>query len=1170
MPIPTDAQACAGNYLMGRVKLHGLPIRIENVRGSYREGTALDGTQWRTRLAAHYGYFFGTCGADGDAVDVFVGLFPESESVWVVNQRHVGVKSGFDEHKVMLGFHTEQQARDAYTYSFDSGWTGLMSIVPASLTQLKWWLKYGNHKVPFLAENLPYDGETMMDKVLWDSNAQPTTTSFGHIMYGLRVHDADAGLLLDALTVQDLMTDPDIEAVPIYDALVVEVASMQRKMTLLQSTMEAAGATVKPLEMTIADPVKARGVLQVMVLFTMSDGQTVSIWFHNPDTTPAKLTPMDELISWKWMINKKDVTIVVAPERGRDLNVREVSRRVMRLVEKNSEAFARANAKAGERAEITEALKTEIAGLEDTLSGLQRQIDVAKVENEARDVTPLVEPIATRAETENIVPDGNQFDGLRQFLAETDQLTAQANALGLKFKTPEQYMESANSGETETADSVQVQEQKLKECLSKIADVTSGGIRPEKIVGTGGINKKARAISYLKGQVSKLTLSLSHGGFWIDGNVSNYNYALKILIDGKPSELAVSDLEFKQEDFPAQIDRSADISEFIAAGFKRVDDNDYVRVSKDGEAKYQFNIRVTEEGFVVRLTVGFDGGITGAASEVGKTADASEAVAMVDSDLAKRTEKPAQKIEPESYPLVIVDAAYKFTSATDAFKELVADSIAETEYSPFATAKAMDMKAKDLGATVAWDVSTAVLDSASEGSSCSDQVVDGCAKDSAGEEGEDFDENAEWDATPEEDADEPVLDGDFKGHPFRGNQHKKASRESGTAVNSSIRAKHAERTGSAKDAAKAHKAAHYAHMAAGVSATGKAKKYHKIMAKFHGSRSGVVMDSVDAPLFTWMLDDAGESQTAIGVISKDGDVKGRAHIVGDGKAMVFVGAEGLDRIQYPNGRAATWSEDDTDLMLETLLVTPLDRATEPVETDVSLLNAADKLVSKEAIMSDDPQAIEKLDAKLTALRMRQEFMKKANKLLKNGDDAGLLAMGISQYQIDNLKKPDFAGRTGFADYLLTNNNGVISSTRKRLDAMIAAAQKEAAAPEPVIETRDQRDVETDPERVAIVDPVEPLVAAEIEPVVPTVVERVAIPVSEDPAGVVDPIKAVDTAYLQTFVDGTADMFAADILERLEPMFTKYEADAAMMELLNQAAQAYSDAAVKAAQEALAG
>ncbi|WP_143751409.1 hypothetical protein [Collimonas sp. PA-H2] len=59
--------------------------------------------------------------------------------------------------------------------------------------------------------------------------------------------------------------------------------------------------------------------------------QTLSIFFLNPDVTSQKITPRDDLVSWKWMLNKKDVTIVVATERGVHLNVREVANRLIRL-----------------------------------------------------------------------------------------------------------------------------------------------------------------------------------------------------------------------------------------------------------------------------------------------------------------------------------------------------------------------------------------------------------------------------------------------------------------------------------------------------------------------------------------------------------------------------------------------------------------------------------------------------------------------------------------------------------------------------------------------------------------------------------------------------------------------------------------------------------------------
>lgn len=375
---PTAAQLEANSYRTGRVDIQGLPVRIENPRGTRREKPG----RWSNLMTHHYGDIAGTNGNDGDPVDVFIGPFPELHVVYVVNQ--VGRDGAFDEHKVCIGFQSEADARSAYLSAYAPGWYGLGSITRATVSQLKWWLKFGDKSRPFTPEVLPYEGTPTMDKVLWNSQAEPITKPLHAIMYELRVEDADAGLMLDSLSMADLMADPDITAAPVLDAMVAEVGRLQPKMEALKRIMEAAGATVKPTEMNISDPVRYRGVAQVMVIFTMSDGQTVSVWFHNPDTTPAKLMPLDELISWKWMLNKKDVTIVVAPEKGRDLNPREVARRIMRLVERNTEAFKKANARTAERAAELKALDAEIAGLETRLDELGRQIEVAKVQAEER------------------------------------------------------------------------------------------------------------------------------------------------------------------------------------------------------------------------------------------------------------------------------------------------------------------------------------------------------------------------------------------------------------------------------------------------------------------------------------------------------------------------------------------------------------------------------------------------------------------------------------------------------------------------------------------------------------------------------------------------------------------------------------------------------------------
>lgn len=375
-PHPTEAQAAAGNYKLGRARVQGLDLRIENVRGSVRSGTSADGKQWSNRMAAHYGYIAGTIGADGDGIDVFVGPLPESPAAWVINQG--GAKGDFDEHKVMLGFATQEQARAAYQNSYDRNWRGLQSIVPVSISQLKWWLRFGDKSRAISPDQLPHEGESTMDQVRWNSDAEPIGMPLPRLIYDMRRND-EGGLLLDSLTMDELMTDPDIDGRLEMDAMVVEVGMLQRKMSQLLAVMKSAAGAVNPLDFTISDPVKMRGSMQIAVIFAMDDGQAVTVWFHNPDTTPGKLTPMDELVSWKWMLNKKDITIWAAPERGRDLNAREVARRVMKLTEKNTDAFKRANARAAELAAQHAALDAEIPVLENEVAKLKDQVEVARI-----------------------------------------------------------------------------------------------------------------------------------------------------------------------------------------------------------------------------------------------------------------------------------------------------------------------------------------------------------------------------------------------------------------------------------------------------------------------------------------------------------------------------------------------------------------------------------------------------------------------------------------------------------------------------------------------------------------------------------------------------------------------------------------------------------------------
>lgn len=385
--MPTPAQLQSGNYRKGRVRLYGLDIAIETPQGQPRLGKS-DGKPWRVICMAHYGDISGTRGADGDPVDCYVGPSPESNRVFVVNQN--GKDGAFDEHKVMLAFADEDAARAAYMGSYERGWTGLGSMVSATVDQFRWWLKFGDTTKPFSKNALPYDGDDDMTDITWDSAGMPANSDLATILYGLRLGDREDGLLLDAVQMSDILEDAD--SLDILDALVVENAKLGMKMEQLQRIMDATGETVKPISMQISEPFKQKGTTNVTALFELSDGQTVAIFFHNPDSTPNKILPQDELVSWKWLLNKKDVTILVAPEKGRDLNPREVARRIMRLAEKNSAKFQKANSARAERLAGIEQAKGAVAEKESTLASLDAEIADLTSKVEAKRATQAPQP----------------------------------------------------------------------------------------------------------------------------------------------------------------------------------------------------------------------------------------------------------------------------------------------------------------------------------------------------------------------------------------------------------------------------------------------------------------------------------------------------------------------------------------------------------------------------------------------------------------------------------------------------------------------------------------------------------------------------------------------------------------------------------------------------------
>lgn len=139
-PNPSEAQKEAGNYQKGHIKVQGFDISIENSKGSKRSGTDKSGKKWEQTMNNTYGYFKRTKGKDGDQIDTFIGNNPETGKIFVVDQF---IDGKFDEHKVMLGFNSEEEAREAYLSNYEEGWHGLGNITEVSHQDFKEWLKDG-------------------------------------------------------------------------------------------------------------------------------------------------------------------------------------------------------------------------------------------------------------------------------------------------------------------------------------------------------------------------------------------------------------------------------------------------------------------------------------------------------------------------------------------------------------------------------------------------------------------------------------------------------------------------------------------------------------------------------------------------------------------------------------------------------------------------------------------------------------------------------------------------------------------------------------------------------------------------------------------------------------------------------------------------------------------
>lgn len=117
--------------IVRRLRFQGLDISIETDKGDVRHWyDPHNREKGTTKMRFPYGYIRRTMGADDEQIDCYVGPDEKATTVYVIEQLKAPDFKKFDELKVMLGFESEKQAKNAYLMHYnDERFFGKMRVV---------------------------------------------------------------------------------------------------------------------------------------------------------------------------------------------------------------------------------------------------------------------------------------------------------------------------------------------------------------------------------------------------------------------------------------------------------------------------------------------------------------------------------------------------------------------------------------------------------------------------------------------------------------------------------------------------------------------------------------------------------------------------------------------------------------------------------------------------------------------------------------------------------------------------------------------------------------------------------------------------------------------------------------------------------------------------------
>lgn len=248
-----------------------------------------------------------------------------------------------------------------------------------------------------------------------------------NLLLDMQLHDDNCGLLSSFDGLPQLLESIGAEYAD-FDSIIVEYQYLDKLMNMLHKAMQIAskgGVKVTKVEQS-EKPFRHKKVLNVAVSYDFEDGQTITILFHNPDRDAKRIGPQDTLLSWKILMNNRDVTGVIQPNQGEGIALPILAGRIVKLINQNSARFKRTQTKKAENAKTLadteqrildkQSQKTVLAA---EIEGLLSKIDSLK--NQSTQQNNSFEYIKDVAQ----IPEGKKedFQGYLQWVGQTVQMT---------------------------------------------------------------------------------------------------------------------------------------------------------------------------------------------------------------------------------------------------------------------------------------------------------------------------------------------------------------------------------------------------------------------------------------------------------------------------------------------------------------------------------------------------------------------------------------------------------------------------------------------------------------------------------------------------------------------------------------------------------------------------